>query len=46
LGCIAFSACDTTWELGPGQALILAAGEPHSLVGLEESTVLLTKLLP
>ena len=45
-GRVSFSACDATRELGPGQALILAAGEPHAVVGLEESTVLLTKLLP
>jgi hypothetical protein len=25
---------------------LLAAGEPHSLVGLEDSTVLVTKVLP
>ncbi len=45
-GRIAFSACDASQELGPGQVLILAAGEPHSLLSLEDSTVLLTKLLP
>ena len=26
--------------------LVLAAGEPHSLVGLEDSSVLVTKVLP
>ena len=45
-GRIAFSACDATQELGSGQVLILAAGEPHSLVSLEKSIVLLTKLHP
>ncbi|HEU5115373.1 MAG TPA: cupin domain-containing protein [Isosphaeraceae bacterium] len=45
-GRIAFSACDATRELGPGQVLVLAAGEPHSVLGLEDSIVLLTKLAP
>jgi hypothetical protein len=26
--------------------IVLAAGEPHSLVGLEHSSVLVTKVLP
>ncbi len=26
--------------------IVLAAGEPHSLVGLEDSSVLVTKVLP
>lgn len=43
-GRIAFSACGATRELGPGELLVLAAGEPHSLVGLEDATVLVTKL--
>jgi len=33
-------------ELDAGQMLVLAAGEPHSVVGLEDSSVLVTKLLP
>jgi quercetin dioxygenase-like cupin family protein len=45
-GRIAFTAAETTRELGAGQMLILAAGEPHSLVGLEDSSVLVTKVLP
>ena len=36
----------TTRELGAGQMLVLAAGEPHSVVGLEDSSVLVTKVLP
>jgi quercetin dioxygenase-like cupin family protein len=44
-GRIAFTSDGATRELGPGQMIILAAGEPHSLVGLEDSTVLVTKLL-
>ena len=45
-GRIAFTAAETTRELGAGQMLVLAAGEPHSLVGLEDSSVLVTKVLP
>jgi quercetin dioxygenase-like cupin family protein len=45
-GRIAFTAGGTTRDLGPGQMILLAAGEPHSLVGLEDSTVLVTKVLP
>ncbi len=45
-GRIAFTADATTRELRGGQMLVLAAGEPHSLVGLEDSTVLVTKVLP
>jgi quercetin dioxygenase-like cupin family protein len=46
VGRIAFTSDGTTRELGPGQMLILAAGEPHSLVGLEDASVLVTKVLP
>jgi quercetin dioxygenase-like cupin family protein len=45
-GRIAFTADRTTRDLGPGQMILLAAGEPHSLVGLEDSTVLVTKVVP
>jgi len=31
--------------VGAGQLIVLAAGEPHSLVGLEDSSVLVTKVL-
>jgi quercetin dioxygenase-like cupin family protein len=44
-GRIAFTAGGTTHEMGTGQLIVLAAGEPHSLVGLEDSTVLVTKVL-
>jgi quercetin dioxygenase-like cupin family protein len=44
-GRIAFSAGGVTREVGAGQLIVLAAGEPHSLVGLEDSTVLVTKVL-
>jgi quercetin dioxygenase-like cupin family protein len=45
-GRIAFTAAGATRELGPGQLIVLAAGEPHSLVGLEDAAVLVTKVLP
>ena len=45
-GQITFTACGRTRELKAGQMLVLAAGEPHSLVGLEDSSVLVTKVLP
>ncbi len=44
-GRIAFSAHGETREVGAGQLIVLAAREPHSLVGLEDSTVLVTKVL-
>jgi quercetin dioxygenase-like cupin family protein len=44
-GRIAFTSGETTRDVGPGQLILLAAGEPHSLVGLEDSTVLVTKVL-
>jgi len=44
-GRITFTACGATRELNAGQMLVLAAGEPHSLVGLEDSQVLVTKVL-
>ena len=45
-GRIAFTANGETRDVGAGQLIVLAAGEPHSLVGLEDSTVLVTKMLP
>jgi quercetin dioxygenase-like cupin family protein len=44
-GRIAFTAGGATREMRAGQLIVLAAGEPHSLVGLEDSTVLVTKVL-
>jgi quercetin dioxygenase-like cupin family protein len=44
-GRIAFTADGETQEVGAGQLIVLAAGEPHSLVGLEDSIVLVTKVL-
>jgi quercetin dioxygenase-like cupin family protein len=45
-GRIAFTACGAVYELGPGQFLILPAGEPHSLVAHEAASVLVTKQHP
>lgn len=45
VGRIAFTASGATRELRAGQLIVLAAGEPHSLVGLEDSSVLVTKVL-
>lgn len=45
-GRIAFTSGETTRDVGPGQSILLSAVEPHSLVGLEDSTVLVTKVLP
>lgn len=45
-GRIAFTANGQTRDIGAGQLIFLAAGEPHSLVGLEDSTVLVTKVRP
>jgi len=44
-GRIAFTADWATREVRAGQLIVLAAGEPHSLVGLEDSSVLVTKVL-
>lgn len=45
-GRIAFTSEGEARELGPGQLIILAAGAPHALVGLEDAVVLVTKVLP
>jgi len=44
-GRIEFTADGETRDVGAGQLVVLAAGEPHSLVGSEDSTVLVTKVL-
>jgi quercetin dioxygenase-like cupin family protein len=44
-GRVAFTAGGTTRTLEAGQMLWLGAGEPHSLIGLEASSLLVTKLL-
>lgn len=45
-GRIAFTADGDTRELAAGQLIHLAAGEPHSVLGLEDAKVLVTKVLP
>ena len=45
-GRVAFTVVDKTQELTAGQLLYLTAGEPHALKGIEDSSVLLTLLLP
>lgn len=45
-GRIAFTSGEVTRNLTAGQLIILAAGEPHSLVSHEDSAVLVTKVLP
>jgi quercetin dioxygenase-like cupin family protein len=44
-GKIAFTANGETRDVSAGQLIVLAAGEPHSLVGLDDSTLLVTKVL-
>lgn len=41
-GRVAFTAGATTHELGAGQLLHVAAGEPHALRGLEDASLLVT----
>lgn len=41
-GKIAFTACGRTHDLEAGHLLHLPAGEPHSLRGIEDSSLLLT----
>ena len=45
-GKIAFTACGKTHDLEAGQMLYLPTGEPHSLRGIEDGSLLLTILLP
>ena len=45
-GKIAFTACGKTHELEAGQLLHLPTGEPHSLRGIEDGSLMLTILLP
>lgn len=44
-GRVAFRAGDETRDLEAGRLLYLSSGEPHSLSGIEDSSVLLTILL-
>jgi quercetin dioxygenase-like cupin family protein len=45
-GRIKFTAESKTQELRPGQLVYLVGGEPHSLKAIEDSSLLLTLLLP
>ena len=45
-GKIAFTAFGKTHDLETGQLLYLPAGEPHSVRGVEDGSLLLTILLP
>ncbi|MDZ4817511.1 MAG: cupin domain-containing protein [Planctomycetota bacterium] len=45
-GRLTFTARDQTHELKPGRWLFLLGGEPHSLVAIEDSSLLLTILFP
>ncbi len=45
-GRVAFTAEGKTQELTAGQLLYLTAGEPHALTGLEDTSLLVTLLLP
>ena len=44
-GRVAFTAEGKTQDLAAGQLLYLAAGEPHALRGIEDSSLLVTILL-
>ena len=43
-GRVAFTALGKTQELQAGELLFLPAGEPHSLKGIEDASLLLTLL--
>lgn len=45
-GKIAFTARGKTHDLEAGHMLVLPTGEPHSLRGIEDGSLLLTVLLP
>jgi quercetin dioxygenase-like cupin family protein len=45
-GRVAFTALRGTTDLEPGQLLYLEPGEPHSLLAHEDSSVLVTLVLP
>ncbi len=45
-GKIAFTACGKTHDLEAGHLLYLPTGEPHSLRGIEDGSLLLTVLIP
>jgi quercetin dioxygenase-like cupin family protein len=45
-GKVVFTAFDTTHTLEAGKLLYLPTGEPHSVKGIENASLLLTILLP
>jgi quercetin dioxygenase-like cupin family protein len=45
-GRVAFTSLGKTVELGPGQLVFLPAAEPHSVRAIEDTSFLLTILLP
>ncbi len=45
-GKVAFTALGKTQNLEPGKLLYLPTGEPHSVEGIEDASLLLTVLLP
>jgi quercetin dioxygenase-like cupin family protein len=45
-GRVAFTALGMTQDLRSGELLYLAAGEPHAVKGIENSSLLVTLLLP
>ena len=45
-GRVSFTACGKSQELGPGDILHLSAAEPHALKGIEDSSLLVTIVLP
>jgi quercetin dioxygenase-like cupin family protein len=45
-GEVAFTAAGKTQNLRCGELLFLCAGEPHSVMGIQDSSILLTVLLP
>ena len=45
-GRVAFTVSEKIQELTPGQLLYLSAGEPHAVKGIEDSSLLVTILLP
>jgi quercetin dioxygenase-like cupin family protein len=45
-GKVAFTALEQTFDMEPSRMLYLTAGQPHSLRAVEDSSLLVTILLP
>jgi quercetin dioxygenase-like cupin family protein len=45
-GRVAFTADDVARELGPGELIYLRGGQPHSVLGLDDASLLVTLVLP